>query len=78
MFSDLCRAVRRAAVQGRVRAEGLLFGGVPLEVKGPGLEFVDYREYVYGDDIRRVDWRVSARAGRNLEKLFIDRRGGSR
>jgi len=71
MSADLCRAVRRAAIQGRVRAEGLLFGGVPLEVKGPGLEFVDYREYVYGDDIRRVDWRVSARAGRNLEKLFV-------
>jgi uncharacterized protein (DUF58 family) len=38
--------------------------------RGPGLSFVGYREYQFGDDIRSVDWNVAARQGHPVVKLF--------
>lgn len=42
--------------------------------RGHGLEFDSVREYVPGDDIRRIDWRVTARTGRPHLKLFKEER----
>jgi len=66
---SVCGRVRRAALAGRAVAEALLFGEHPLSAPGPGLEYVDLREYAPDDDFRRIDWRASARTG--LEKLFV-------
>ncbi len=38
---------------------------------GQGLEFLDYREYVPGDDVRTVDWRASSRRARPVVRRFI-------
>jgi uncharacterized protein (DUF58 family) len=38
--------------------------------RGHGLDFVGYREYQFGDDIRSIDWNVAARQGRPVVKLF--------
>ena len=40
--------------------------------KGSSLEFSDYREYLQGDDIRRIDWNVYARTERLYLKLFFE------
>lgn len=51
-------------------------GTVPIpgenrtNLRGHGLDFVGYREYQYGDDIRSIDWNVAARQGRPVVKLF--------
>ncbi len=42
--------------------------------RGQGLEFDSVREYVFGDDIRNIDWRVTARTGKPHLKLFREER----
>jgi len=42
--------------------------------KGTGMEFVDVREYLPGDDIRSIDWKVTARMGRPFVKKFVEER----
>ena len=42
--------------------------------KGTGMEFVDVREYTPGDDIRAIDWKVTARMGRPYVKKFTEER----
>ena len=42
--------------------------------KGTGMEFVDVREYLPGDDVRSIDWRVTARMGRPYVKKFVEER----
>jgi len=42
--------------------------------KGTGMEFVDVREYLVGDDIRAIDWKVTARMGRPYVKKFVEER----
>jgi len=42
--------------------------------KGRGMEFDEVREYQYGDDIRSIDWNVSARQGRLYVKRFVEER----
>lgn len=71
MSGKLCEKVRKAALTGRARAESFLTGEYPVNLKGIGLEYADLREYRPGDDYRRIDWRVSARIGLGLEKLFV-------
>ena len=43
--------------------------------RGQGLVFADTREYQYGDDIRNVDWNVTARLGKAYVKMFDQERG---
>lgn len=68
---DICKRFRTFLLRGSVYASNILAGDSPVDARGPGLEFMDYREYVFGDDVRHVDWRVSARASENLERLFV-------
>ena len=42
--------------------------------KGRGMEFDEVREYQYGDDIRSIDWNVSARQGRFYVKRYVEER----
>jgi uncharacterized protein (DUF58 family) len=54
------------------RVEGAYSGRHPAKRLGGAGEFVDYREYTPGDDLRRVDWRVMGRMERAYLKLFQD------
>jgi len=52
-----------------------LFGGEYKSVfKGQGMEFADVREYVPGDDIRTIDWNVTARSLNPFVKKFVEER----
>ena len=53
---------------------GQFAGQFPSSFKGRGIEFAEVREYVDGDDIRSIDWNVSARAGRPFVKRHIEER----
>lgn len=45
-------------------------GAAPSSLRGRGMEYAESREYVPGDDVRRMDWRLTARTGRAHTKLF--------
>ncbi|HOB73377.1 MAG TPA: DUF58 domain-containing protein [Phycisphaerae bacterium] len=56
----------------RNRVEGSYSGRHQSRQQGGAGEFVDFREYVEGEDLRRLDWKVLARTGRAYTRLFQD------
>lgn len=58
----------------RQPARSLLFGETRSRFRGRGMEFEEVRRYQPGDDIRTIDWRVSARTGKPHTKLFCEER----
>lgn len=54
------------------RVEGAYSGRHVAKRRGGAGEFVDYREYSPGDDLRRIDWKAMGRTGRTYLKLFQD------
>lgn len=56
------------------RTLGQLLGDLRSSLRGRGLEFEEVRGYQAGDDVRNIDWRVTARAGRPFTKLFREER----
>ncbi len=58
----------------RERASSALFGGVRSLLRGRGLEFEEVRAYQAGDDVRTIDWRVTARSAHPFTKLFREER----
>lgn len=71
---ELLRAVRRIEVQADRLANDLFVGGYHSAFKGLGLEFHEVREYVPGDDVRHMDWNITARTGRAHVKRFVEER----
>ena len=70
----LLKKVRRIEIR-TTRLVNDLFGGEYESVfKGQGIEFADVREYVPGDDIRTIDWNVTARSQRPFVKKFVETR----
>lgn len=66
---DYLRRLRQVEVRSRLVSEQLMGGRFTSVFKGRGMDFADVREYVPGDDVRRIDWNVTAR----LRKPFIKR-----
>lgn len=67
--SDYLKRLRRVDLRSRLVSEELMMGQSDAIFKGRGMDFTDVREYAPGDDVRRIDWNVSAR----LRKTFIKR-----
>src|SRR5690606_15323894 len=57
-------AIGSLPLRARRLADALGTGGHKSQRKGASIEFADYRDYQTGDDLRRVDWRLYARADR--------------
>ncbi|MCQ2576374.1 MAG: DUF58 domain-containing protein [Treponema sp.] len=55
-------------------AEGMKTGNFKSLYRGQGIEFSGAREYIRGDDIRSIDWNVTARMGRPFVKVFEEER----
>ncbi|MCW5559221.1 MAG: DUF58 domain-containing protein [Verrucomicrobiae bacterium] len=66
---DYLQRLRQVEVRARLVSEQLMGGQLVSVFKGRGMDFADVREYVPGDDVRRIDWNVTAR----LRKPFIKR-----
>src|SRR3974377_995195 len=63
-------ALRHVRLRPRGQAEGTVAGPHKSHFRGTAVEFADYREYVAGDDIRLVDWKVFARTDRHYVRLY--------
>lgn len=74
LTDELMREVRRLQVRTKRRVEGLFAGEYHTAFKGRGIEFADVREYEPGDDVRSIDWNVTARTGKTFIKRFIEER----
>jgi len=66
--------VRRLEIRMRRSVADAMAGGYASVFRGAGIEFDEVREYVPGDDVRRIDGNVTARAGRPFVKKFVEER----
>jgi len=71
---DLLKKVRRLEIRSRRLVEDLFSGGTESVFKGRGVEFEEVRPYVPGDEVRDIDWNVTARLGLPYVKRFVEER----
>ncbi len=74
LSNDLINQIRRIEIRTRHKVEDLFAGSYLSVFKGRGIEFDEVRPYQYGDDVRAVDWNVTARMGELYIKRFIEER----
>ena len=72
--AEILRAVRRVRLRTRRAVSDMVAGGFRSVFRGSGMEFEEVREYVPGDDVRSIDWNVTARTGRPYVKKFVEER----
>jgi uncharacterized protein (DUF58 family) len=70
--AELLRKVRRLEIRSRHLVEDLFSGQSESVFKGRGVEFEEVRPYVPGDEVRDIDWNVSARLGAPFVKRFVE------
>ena len=71
---EMMRKIRRIQIHTSHIVDDLLAGGWHSAFKGRGIEFEEVRPYQVGDDVRAIDWNVTARAGEPFIKLFREER----
>jgi len=71
---ELLKKVRLVELRTKGFVNEIFSGEYHSVFKGRGIEFAEVREYQYGDDIRLIDWNVSARFGRPYIKVFEEER----
>lgn len=72
--ADVLRQVRRVEVRTRRLVDSRFAGEYRSLFKGQGMEFSEVREYQIGDEVRSIDWNVSARMGRPFVKRYVEER----
>ena len=72
--AELLQKIQRFHFKTKRLANDLFAGQYESAFKGQGIEFLEVREYQPGDDIRNIDWNVSARCGYPFVKVFHEER----
>ncbi len=72
--SDLLKKVRQIEIKTRGLSRNIFAGEYHSAFKGRGMTFSEVREYQYGDDIRNIDWNVTARYNHPYVKMFEEER----
>ena len=72
--SDLLKQVRRIEIKTKGLSQNIFAGEYHSAFKGLGMTFAEVREYQYGDDVRSIDWNVTARFGHPYVKVFEEER----
>lgn len=73
-MKEILKQVKKIELNTKKLVEGLITGNYHSIFKGTGIEFSEIREYKPGDDIRAIDWKVTARFNRPFIKEFIEER----
>jgi uncharacterized protein (DUF58 family) len=74
LTKELLKQVRQIEIQTRGVVNQVFSGEYHSVFKGRGMEFSEVREYQFGDDIRNIDWNVTARFGHPFVKIFEEER----
>jgi uncharacterized protein (DUF58 family) len=72
--AEVMRQIRRLQLRARRAVQTLLGGEYHSVFKGTGLSFEEVREYQPGDDVRSIDWNVTARMGVPFVKKYVEER----
>ena len=72
--SELLKRVRQIEIKTRGLSNNIFAGEYHSAFKGRGMAFAEVREYQYGDDIRDIDWNVTARFNKPFVKVFEEER----
>lgn len=72
--TELLKKVRRIEIKTRGLSNNIFAGEYHSAFKGRGMSFSEVREYQYGDDIRDIDWNVTARFHKPFVKVFEEER----
>lgn len=72
--SEIIKKVRRIEIKSRGLSQNIFAGAYHSVFKGRGMTFSEVREYQYGDDIRNIDWNVTARFAHPYVKIFEEER----
>ncbi len=72
--SELIKKVRAVEIKTRGLSKHIFAGEYHSAFKGRGMAFSEVREYQFGDDVRNIDWNVTARHGKPYIKVFEEER----
>ncbi len=72
--SELIKKVRKIEIKTRGLSHNIFAGQYHSAFKGRGMSFSEVREYQYGDDVRDIDWNVTARFNKPFVKVFEEER----
>ena len=71
-ISELLAQIKNLEIQTKDLVEGIQSGAYNSKFRGGGIEFSEVREYTPGDDVKRIDWNVSARHNSLFVKEFVE------
>ena len=72
--TELIKKVRKIEIKSKGLSQNIFAGEYHSAFKGRGMMFSEVREYQYGDDIRDIDWNVTARHNKPYVKVFEEER----
>ncbi len=72
--AELFKTIKKIQIETTHLADGLLAGAYRSAFKGRGIEFEEVREYQAGDEVRSIDWNVTAKMGYPYVKIFREER----
>ena len=73
-IKDLLKRIRELEIKTKGLVDGMMAGSYKSKIRGRGIEFSEVREYVLGDDVRHIDWNVTARTNKLHVKEFVEER----
>jgi len=70
----LNKAVKKIILKTKKQVYGDMLGNNASLFQGEGFEFTELREYVYGDDVRKIDWKTTAKLNKPFVKIYKEER----
>ena len=74
LSSEIIKKIRKIHIKSGRMVNTLMAGQYRSIFRGSGIEFEEVREYTPGDDVKSIDWKVSARLGRPFIKRYCEER----
>jgi len=68
------KAVKKIVLKTKKQVYGDMLGNNASLFQGEGFEFAELREYIYGDDVRKIDWKTTAKLGKPFIKIYKEER----